>query len=82
MKKEVNFEELEKNCDNIKKIKNEKQTKFYLKYKTELGEIMLQYFSDNYKMKIKLEKLKNEKKEIITHSIIKKIKNLKNQMNL
>ncbi len=53
---------MEENCDNIKKIKNVKQSKFYFKYKTELGEIMLQYFSDNHKMKIKLEKLKNRKK--------------------
>lgn len=76
VKKKVNFEELEENCDNVKKINNVKQSKFYLKYKTELGEIILQYFSDNHKMKIKLEKLKNEKKEIITHSIIKKNKKL------
>jgi len=39
-----------------------------------LGEIILQYFSDNYTMEKKLEKYKTEKKEIITHNIIKKKK--------
>ena len=81
VKKEINHEELEKNCDKIRKINNEKQTKFYLKYKNDLGEIILQYFSDNYKMKIKLEKLKNEQKEIITHSIIKKNKKNEKKLN-
>ncbi len=73
-KKEINFQELEENCNIIKKINNVKQTKFYLKHKTNLGEIILQYFSDNYTMEKKLEKYKTEKKEIITHNIIKKKK--------
>ena len=76
-KKEINFQELEENCDKVRKINNEKQTKFYLKYKNELGEIIMQYFSDNHKMEKKLEKIKDEKKEIIMHSINKKRKKIK-----
>ena len=80
-KKEVNFQELEENCNIIKKINNVKQTKFYLKHKTNLGEIILQYFSDNYTMEKKLEKYKTEKKEIITHNIIKKKKKTEKMLN-
>ena len=46
---EINYACLEENCDKIKKINNETQTKCYLKHKNEKGEIILQYFQDNYK---------------------------------
>ena len=68
----INYETLEENCDKIKKINNEKQTKFYLKHKNEKGEIILQYFPDNYKTKKRLDKLESEGNEIITHSMMKK----------
>ena len=61
-----------KNTIKIKKINNEKQTKFYLKHKNEKGEIILQYYPDNYKTKKRLDKLESEGNEIITHSIVKK----------
>jgi hypothetical protein len=69
---EINYDNLEEKCDKIKKINNEKQTKFYLKYKNEKGEIILQYFPDNYKTKKRLNKLESEGKDIITHSMMKK----------
>lgn len=68
----INYDTLEESCDKIKKINNEKQTKFYLKHKNEKGEIILQYFPDNYKTKKRLDKLESEGNEIITHSIVKK----------
>ena len=68
----INYDNLEESCDKIKKINNEKQTKFYLKHKNEKGEIILQYFPDNYKTKKRLDKLESEGNEIITHSIVKK----------
>mgnify|MGYP007061039668 FL=1 len=46
-----------------------------------MGEIILQYFSDNYTMEKKLEKYKTEKKEIITHNIIKKKKKTEKMLN-
>lgn len=70
----VNYEQLEENCNIVKKIKNEKQTKFYLKYENNEGEIILQYFSDNYKVEKKMEKMKKDGKNIIKHSEIKKRK--------
>ena len=69
---EINYDTLEEKCDKIKKINNKKQTRFYLKYKNEKGEIILQYFSDNYKAKKRLDKLESEGNEIITHSMLKK----------
>ncbi len=74
----MNFEELEKNCDFIKKINNEKQTKFYLKYENEENATKLQYFSDNHKMRKKMEKIEKEGKKIIDHSPLK-IKKIKEQ---
>ena len=68
----IKYEELEENCNKVKKIKNEKQTKFYVKHKDENDEIILQYFSDNYKVEKKIEKLEIEGKTIITHSKLKK----------
>ena len=69
---EINYACLEENCDKIKKINNETQTKCYLKHKNEKGEIILQYFQDNYKTKKRLDKLESDGNEIITHSMLKK----------
>lgn len=75
----IKYEDLEENCNKVKKIKNEKQTKFYVKHKDEKGEIILQYFSDNYKVEKKIEKLEIEGKTIIRHSKLKKKRKVLNK---
>lgn len=70
-KNAVNFAELEENCNKIKKVNDETQTNCYLKYKNDLGEIILQYFRDNYNMEKKMSKISKDGYIIIKHSVKK-----------
>lgn len=70
-KNAVNFAELEENCNKIKKVNDETQTNCYLKYKNDLGEIILQYFRDNYNMEKKISKISKDGYIIIKHSVKK-----------
>jgi len=70
-KNAINFAELEENCNKIKKVNDETQTNCYLKYKNDLGEIILQYFRDNYNMEKKMSKISKDGYIIIKHSVKK-----------